>query len=158
MLGFFLYHINLLFFFSPFPYFQYFSTGRTHPQFCGCQHWFWGSKKSVKILDGMWWRMVEIFGGDWGFLGKMPYQTTCFSPFLILRGTPSESLPWFVGLFQLRKTQYNVLWLKSKIVVDVSNSFFRLKVYYLLHGCIPCGWVSRARRWAGRSQLTSTEW
>ena len=96
--GFYLLISTMCFFFPVFPLFLRFFPGRTHPQFCGCQHWFWGSKKLIKIFVGMGGRMVGIFGSWWWLweIGeKSPIKWLNFTNFSSEDRRPACSIPLF---------------------------------------------------------------
>ena len=67
-----------------------FFPGRTHPQFCGCQHWFWGSKMSIdqKVVGGGGvWISKEIQSNR----GKIPLLNHLKIGIFIPGCTPSVS-------------------------------------------------------------------
>ena len=153
------------FFFPSFSHFQYFFSGRTHPQFCGCQHWFWGSKKLINILVGMWENMVGDFveyGGNFGeLLGKLGENPQLNR--LIFRGILGGT-----GVQRVPSSDTRGLHPNSAIIRLPEFSRCRFKYFIFLWKLVSIilflmptmvmAWLdSRARRWAGRSQLTSTE-
>ena len=94
-----------------FSIFSRFFPGRTHPQFCGCQQWFWGSKNLIKSIVEMWGRMVVLFVGGvviflWGVVEigenspiKRPKNTKFRLKIGVERVPPATSVGLLVSVY-----------------------------------------------------------